>query len=70
MRISRFLAVLIVFALSFPAEAQQSKKVPRIGYLSPLSPTAESTRREAFLQGLHELGYVEGKALSTSGRRG
>lgn len=44
------------------AEAQQqAKKIPKIGYLSPLSPLIESSRREGFLQGLHELGYVEGQ---------
>ncbi len=56
------LATLILSFVS-PAKAQQAKKVPRIGYLSPLSPSAESTRREAFLQGLHELGYMEGKNI-------
>ncbi len=45
------------------AEAQQPKKVPRIGYLSPLLPPSESTRSEAFRQGLRELGYVEGKNI-------
>ena len=28
----------LLFALCFPAEAQQPKKVPRIGYLSSLDP--------------------------------
>jgi len=44
-------------------QAQQPKKVPRVGFLSPLSPSTDSARREAFLQGLHELGYVEGKNI-------
>jgi ABC-type uncharacterized transport system substrate-binding protein len=38
-------------------------KMPRIGYLSTNSPSAVSTRTEAFRQGLHELGYVEGKNI-------
>ena len=53
----------ILFALSFPAEAQQPGKVPRIGYLSSQSLSANSTRIEAFRQGLRELGYVEGKNI-------
>jgi putative ABC transport system substrate-binding protein len=51
----------ILLAFSFPAEAQQPKKVFRIGYLSPLSESLDSTRRARFRQGLRELGYVEGK---------
>jgi putative ABC transport system substrate-binding protein len=51
----------LLFAFSFSAEAQQSKKVPRIGYLSPTDPATESTRSVAFRQGLRDLGYVEGK---------
>ena len=45
------------------AEAQQPKKVPRIGYLSGTSPSVNSARIEAFRQGLRELGYVEGKNI-------
>ena len=56
------LVVGVLLALGVIAEAQQSaKKIPKIGYLSPLSPLTESSRREGFLQGLHELGYVEGQ---------
>jgi putative ABC transport system substrate-binding protein len=50
------------------AEAQQSKRVPRIGYLSVLSPSSDSMRMEAFRQGLRELGYVEGKNISVEPR--
>jgi putative tryptophan/tyrosine transport system substrate-binding protein len=53
----------MLFALCCPAEAQQSTKVPLIGYLSVSSPSAMSTRTEAFRQGLRELGYVEGKNI-------
>lgn len=41
--------------------AQQSGKVPRIGYLSPRP--GLSARDEAFLQGLRDLGYVEGEDI-------
>ncbi len=45
------------------ALAQQPKKVPRIGFLTTLSPSTISDRIEAFRQGLRELGYVEGKNI-------
>ena len=48
-------------------QAQQSKKVPRIGYLVVVSLSANADRSEAFRQGLRELGYVEGKNVSLSG---
>ena len=54
-----FGAMLLV--LSFSAQAQQAVKVQRIGFLGATSPSVESTRVEAFRQGLRELGYVEGK---------
>src|SRR5215831_17954661 len=53
----------LVLAAIHLAEAQQPKKVPQIGYLSVSSPSAMSTRTEAFRQGLRELGYVEGKNI-------
>ncbi len=43
------------------AEAQQVKKMPRIGVLWPDS--APSSRIEEFRQGLKELGYVEGRNI-------
>src|SRR5688572_18783848 len=51
-----------LFAVSFPAQAQQPKEVPRIGYLSAASLSPQA-RIEAFRQGLRELGYVEGKNI-------
>ena len=53
----------MLFALCFPAEAQQSKKVPLVGYLSGGSASSNAPRIEAFRQGLRELGYVEGKSI-------
>jgi putative tryptophan/tyrosine transport system substrate-binding protein len=56
----------MLFALCVPVDAQQSKKVPRIGYLvsGSLSSTREIGNVEAFRQGLHELGYVEGQNIA------
>ena len=45
------------------AQAQQTGKVPRIGYLAATSLSANAVRIEAFRQGLRELGYVEGKNI-------
>jgi putative tryptophan/tyrosine transport system substrate-binding protein len=42
-----------------PAEAQQPAKIPRIGYLTGVG----SASNEAFLQGLRDLGYVEGRNI-------
>jgi len=53
-------SVLICFNL---AEAQQDKKVPRIGFLSATSPSAIAARVEGFRRGLRELGYMEGNIV-------
>jgi putative ABC transport system substrate-binding protein len=54
---------VLLLALCASAEAQQPKKVPRIGYLSGGSPTTNPMRDEAFKQGLRALGYVEGQNI-------
>jgi putative ABC transport system substrate-binding protein len=51
----------LLVALSFPAQAQQAKKMPRIGYLRAETPPAVDI--EALRQGLRELGYVEGQNI-------
>lgn len=53
---------LILF-VCFPSAAQQSSKLPRIGFLTYDSASATALRLEAFRQGLRELGYVEGKNI-------
>jgi putative ABC transport system substrate-binding protein len=53
----------LLFALCFFAEAQQPTKIPRIGYLGFGDPSVNRARTEAFRQGMHELGYVEGKNI-------
>jgi len=55
-------AIFLVGAVEL-AEAQQPKKIPRIGTLFPGYPATYSPRTTAFLQGLQELGYVEGKNI-------
>ena len=61
------LVVVVLLVLGVIAEAQQPKKVPRIGYLIGQSRSTASVRIDPFRQGLRELGYVEGKTLSLSG---
>jgi putative ABC transport system substrate-binding protein len=63
----RTLCVMLL-ALSFPAQAQQPKKVPRIGYLSSNDSGSESTRAEAIRQALRALGYIEGQNIATEYR--
>jgi putative ABC transport system substrate-binding protein len=53
----------LLFALCLPAEAQQPRKIARIGYLSAGDPVSRRDRIEALRQGLKELGYVEAKNI-------
>ena len=57
------LIAVILFAVAVLGEAQQPKKVPRIGFLNGVPPSTISGRVEAFRQGMRELGYVEGKNI-------
>jgi len=52
------------FVLSVSAEAQQPRKVLRIGYLSSVDPATESTRAEGIRLALRELGYIEGQNIA------
>jgi len=52
---------LIVTGAPFTAEAEQATTIPRIGYLSPLA--GPSFYDEAFLRGLRDCGYVEGRNI-------
>jgi hypothetical protein len=54
----------MLFALCSSAQAQQPKKVPRIGYLSSPDATRESARSEAIRLALRELGYKEGQNIA------
>jgi putative ABC transport system substrate-binding protein len=45
------------------AHAQQPKKMWRIGFLAAPTRTGTEQFTEAFLQGLHELGYIEGQNI-------
>ena len=58
----------MLFALCLSVEAQQSKKVARIGYLSVLSPASDFARIEAFRQGLRQAGYADGQNIAIESR--
>jgi putative ABC transport system substrate-binding protein len=57
------LVAVVLLAVGVIAEAQQPKKVPRIGYLSPSDAATESTRSEPIRRALRELGYIEGQNI-------
>jgi len=46
------------------AQAQQPKKIPRVGFIGASSSSAGSHYLEAFRRGLRELGYIEGKNIT------
>ena len=59
-----FVFICLVYTVFLPAvlaEAQQPKKIPRIGYQSASS--SGENNEEAFRQGLRELGYIEGQNI-------
>jgi putative ABC transport system substrate-binding protein len=69
-RIFAFALGALIVALCLPAQAQEEKKIPWIGYLAG----AGSSPNQAFVQGMRDLGYVEGKNIAfvyrtTEGRR-
>jgi hypothetical protein len=64
----RFTLCAWLFALCIPAEAQQAKYLPRIGYLSALDPARESARSEAIWLALRDLGYTERQNIATEYR--
>jgi putative ABC transport system substrate-binding protein len=64
----RLALVFLSLALCCPAQAQQVKKAPRIGFLAITSPSDMSLRMAAFRHGLRELGYIEGKTIVVDDR--
>ena len=54
----------LLLGLCASAEAQQPKKIPRIGFLLAPSRSAVAESLEAFRQGLRDLGYVEGQNIT------
>ena len=59
----RRLLGLALLSFAAAALAQQAAKVYRVGFLGSSSPTANKDRVDAFMQGLRDLGYAEGRNI-------
>jgi putative ABC transport system substrate-binding protein len=51
-------------AWPLPASAQQTPKLPTIGFLSPTTASVENQRVAAFVHRLRELGWIEGRTVA------
>jgi hypothetical protein len=66
LRRREFISLLGGVAAAWPlaARAQQTAKLPTIGYLGATTPSAESQRVAALVQRLRELGWIESRNLT------
>ena len=66
MRRREFITLVGGAAASWPlaVRAQQAGKIPGIGLLSPFSPADTALWHKAFLRGLRDLGWVDGKNIA------
>jgi putative ABC transport system substrate-binding protein len=62
-RITLWLLATLFLANGSLADAQQSGKVPRIGFLVNSTASASAVLSEAFWQEIRKLGWVEGKNI-------
>src|SRR5947207_15374957 len=62
-----FALCAMLLALSFLAEAQQTTKIPRIGFLGGDANNARPNT-QSLREGLRDLGYVEGKNIFVEDR--
>jgi ABC-type uncharacterized transport system substrate-binding protein len=68
-RTIEFLVILALAAtVPLAAMAQPAGKVPKIGFLNSSSATTITREFEAFMQGLRELGYIEGQNITIEQR--
>jgi putative ABC transport system substrate-binding protein len=58
------LVAVLQLAAGVVLEAQQPKKIHRIGYLSGIDAATHSTRSEPFRQALRERGYIDGQNIA------
>jgi putative ABC transport system substrate-binding protein len=63
-KLRSFALCAMLFALCSLAQAQQPKKVPRIGYLSGTDAATDSPRAEGIRAALRELGHIEGQNIA------
>ena len=68
--ISRCIITLTLLLLVVPltAQAQPAGKVPTIGFVTHNAAPQTAQAYEAFVQGLRELGYIEGQTLTIERR--
>src|SRR5438552_3696661 len=71
---SSILVAAMLLAVAVPAEAQEPKKIPLIGYLSSGTAASEAARSQAIRRALRALGYIEGQTIAieyryTEGKR-
>jgi putative ABC transport system substrate-binding protein len=59
-----FCLLLTILLVTRLAQAQQPKKVSRLGYLSNADPATDSARAEGLRLALRELGYIEGQNIA------
>jgi putative ABC transport system substrate-binding protein len=57
------LVAMMLLAVGVTAQAQQPKKVSRLGYLSNADAATDSDRAEGIRLALRELGYIEGQNI-------
>ena len=57
-----------MLAAALPVGAQDARKIPRIGVLASISEDRAPQMLKAFVQGLRELGYVEGQTIAIEWR--
>src|SRR5262245_6724985 len=58
----------LVILHGLPAQGQEARKVPRVGFLDPTSRAASKARIEAFRQGLGKVGYTDGNNVEVDYR--
>ena len=63
LKLAAGILTMVVLAAPLAAEAQPEGKVPRIGWLSASSPSANRHLRDAFTEGLRDLGWLEGQNI-------
>src|SRR5215475_4952465 len=63
-KLGSFVLCAMLFALCSSAEAQQPKKVARLGYLSNADAATDSARAGGIRLALRELGYIEGQNIA------
>src|SRR5262245_10806655 len=64
-RISALALSAMLFALCVPANAQQTGKIFRIGFLDPSTPSGMAVMVDAFRQELGKLGWIDGKNITS-----